>query len=361
VIADAFAAGRYLIEDRLGGGGMAAVYRARDLELERDVALKVLAVATGDEDEFRKRFLREARVAARLSHPHVVQVYDAGEDGGRPYIVMEYVPGETAAQLLARRHKLSPSEASALALQAALGLQHAHENGLVHRDVKPQNLLVRDDGVLKVADFGIARAAEASRLTKAGMVLGTAAYLAPEQATGGETTAATDLYSLGAVLYELLTGRTPYQFRSLGELAAQQSRGAITPVRELEPAVPPALEALVMRCLAAEPRFRPDSAADVAAELATQTTETTVVASPSPTPRTGRSRRPRRRRARLWVGGAVLVSAIALVVGLVDFGGGGGAKTPPPRLQPHVNRVPPGTTPAEDARNLARWLREYSG
>ena len=196
---------------------MAVVYLARDIELDRAVAVKLLAENLAGDPSFEKRFVREARLAARLSHPNVVSVYDAGEDGGRPYIVMEYVEGETLADLLARRGRIPPDEARGLALQAANGLAHAHAAGLVHRDVKPQNLILRGDGTLKIADFGIARAAEATALTQAGTVLGTAAYLSPEQALGEEVGPAADVYSLGAVLYELLTGRPPFELESLDD------------------------------------------------------------------------------------------------------------------------------------------------
>src|SRR6478672_10158107 len=185
---------------------MAVVYLAHDEELHRRVAIKVLAQHLAGDDSFRARFLQESKLASRLAHPNVVRVYDAGETDGSPYIVMEYVPGHTIAERGRRLH----TEAVPLALQACAGLQHAHDAGLVHRDIKPANLLVRDDDVLKIADFGIARTAELTRLTQHGTVLGTAAYLAPEQAEGEEVTAAADVYSLGAVLYEVLTGRPPY-------------------------------------------------------------------------------------------------------------------------------------------------------
>ena len=256
--------GRYTIERELGRGGMAGVYLARDEELHRAVAVKVLAEHLSADDTFRARFLREARLAGRLSHPNIVQVYDVGDAGGRPFIVMEYVPGGTLAEC----GRLPPGRVAALGLQASAGLQQAHGAGLVHRDVKPGNLLLRDDDVLKIADFGIARAAETTRHTQAGTILGTAAYLAPEQIAGEDATPASDLYSLGAVLYELLTGRPPYVFASLADLAAQQADGTIVPVRDLEPSVPAELEAPVMHALAREPRFRPASAADFAHELA---------------------------------------------------------------------------------------------
>src|SRR5204862_1574922 len=176
---------------------------------------------------------------------------------------MEHVDGETLADLLAHRGRLPPDEARELAAQAARGLAHAHEAGLVHRDVKPQNLIVRRDGTVKIADFGIARAAETT-ITQAGTVLGTAAYLAPEQALGEEVTAAADVYSLGAVLYELLTGRPPFEFETLADLADQQQRMEVTPVRDLAPEVPPELEDVVMRCLARNPAYRPTSAGELA-------------------------------------------------------------------------------------------------
>ena len=167
-------AGRYRVEGMLGHGGMASVLRARDDDLERPVAIKVLAEHLARDPSVRTRFLREARLSGKLAHPNVVQVFDAGEEDGRPYIVMECVQGRTLADLLAERGHLPWQEAVRLALQACAGLQHAHAAGLVHRDVKPQNLLLRDDGTLKIADFGIARAAEQTRLTQAGTILGTA-------------------------------------------------------------------------------------------------------------------------------------------------------------------------------------------
>jgi eukaryotic-like serine/threonine-protein kinase len=357
---DAIAGGRYRVEETIGVGGMATVYRAHDVELARPVALKVLAEQLCADDAFQRRFVREARLAARLSHPNVVQVYDAGESNGRPYIVMEYVPGETLAQLLARRHRLPPAEAAALAHHAALGLQHAHDAELVHRDVKPQNLLLREDGLLKITDFGIARAAESTRLTQLGTVLGTAAYLAPEQAAGDDVTAAADIYSLGAVLYELLTGRPPHEFSSLVELADKQRTGTITPVRELEPAVPEAMEAVVMSCLAREPRFRPASAAAVADALAPEP-ETKPLPPPTAVTRPSGRRPPRRifrKQGLLWFAGALVVAAIALALGLAHLGGGG-SRSNTGRAQ---SVLPPaaGATAADGARNLSRWLRAHS-
>jgi len=350
------AAGRYRVERTLGQGGMAVVYLAHDEELHRLVAVKVLADHLAVDGNFRARFLRESRLAGRLSHPNVVQVYDAGETEGSPYIVMEYVPGNTVAQ----RGKLAHTEVVKLALQACAGLRHAHNAGLVHRDVKPANLLVREDDVLKIADFGIARAAELTRLTQHGTVLGTAAYLSPEQAAGQEVTAATDIYSLGAVVYELLTGRPPYEFESLAELAAQQTGGMITPVRDLEPSVPELVEAAVMHALAREPRFRPGSASDFAHELASASEVpvepllATAITEPLHSRRypslPGGS-------SWLWIAVAAAVAIVAVILGLLGIGG----NSPSPKPQPVPIRAPVrGATPAAEARNLSVWLRAHS-
>jgi serine/threonine protein kinase len=344
-----FAGTRYRIERELGRGGMASVYLARDVELQRPVAVKVLAEHLGADETFRGRFVREARLAGRLSDPNIVQVYDAGETDGRPFIVMEYVSGSTLAEC----GKVSPRRAVELGLQACAGLQHAHDRGLVHRDVKPGNLLLREDGVLKIADFGIARAAETTRHTQVGTLLGTAAYLAPEQIAGGDATPASDIYSLGAVLYELLTGRPPYVFQSLAELAAQQAEGAIAPVRDLEAEVPAELEAAVMHALAREPRFRPAASADLAHELAAAAQRPTR---PLPQPR--RFEATSGRRGWWWLAAAVALAAAAVMLGLAKLGGTNSSSPPP---QPaRVTPPAPAPTATEAARNLARWLRAHS-
>ncbi len=257
---EALASDRYEIGPRIGQGGMATVFEATDRQLDRRVAVKLLADNLAADDDFRRRFEREARLAGRLSHPNVVQVFDVGEDEGRPWIVMELVEGQGLEALLSERGPLDPRQAAGLGAQAAAGLGHAHAAGFVHRDVKPQNLLLREDGTLKVADFGIARAAETTRLTRAGSVLGTGPYMAPEQAAGGDVSAVSDVYALGVVLFELLCGRTPY------DAPPPASGSWVEPVpslRDAEPSVPAELERVVVRCLQPDPALRPGSAAEV--------------------------------------------------------------------------------------------------
>jgi serine/threonine protein kinase len=335
---------------------MASVYLARDSELDRPVAVKLLAENAAGDQDLRRRFVREARLAARLSHPNVVSVFDTGEDDGRPYLVMEHVEGETLADVVARRGRIPPEEARELGVQAARGLAHAHAAGLVHRDVKPQNLLLRRDGTLKVADFGIARALEGTALTQPGTVLGTAAYLSPEQALGERVTAATDVYALGAVLYELLTGRPPLEPESLADLADKQRRPSIRPVRELAPEVPAELETLVMRCLARNPEYRPSTAGELERELAPP------AAIEPPTERMARPRVRHRRGGRraLWLAlaGLLVLAAILLAVTLAGGRSPKPAAPPPPRAVP---AIPRGADPQEQARNVAAWIRRYAG
>jgi serine/threonine protein kinase len=349
---------RYRPVRLLGHGGMATVELAHDTELDRPVAIKRLAENLAANEEYKQRFLREARLAARLSHPNIVAVYDAGAEHGVPYIVMEYVEGETVSDLLRRRGRLEPAEAVAQALQACSGLETAHEAGLVHRDIKPQNLLITPDGTLKIADFGIARSLDGTKLTQAGTVLGTAAYLAPEQAAGEQVTATADIYALGAVLYELLTGRPPYEADSLAELFAKQTEGSITPLRELAPVAPARLEDAVMHALARAPEYRPESAAAFAAELAaTSTVVTTVDQSLARTKpmRRVRSRGRAESRRRRWVLSAAAIFAAALVALILALSLGGGSKSPKPVAPPSTS----GST-AQQARAFSAWLRGHA-
>ena len=349
-------AGRYEIERALGHGAMAVVDLARDVELERHVALKRLAENLSRDDELHARFLREARLAARLSHPNVVRVYDVGDEGGRPFIAMEYVDGETLAELVARRGPLPPDEVAELGVQICRGLAAAHAAGLVHRDVKPQNLLLRRDGVLKLGDFGIAFGAEGTRLTMAGTVLGTAAYLAPEQARGEEVTAAADVYGVGAVLYELLTGVPP---RSPGSLAELAGAAPIPP----PVGAPSALADVVMRCLDPQPHRRPASAAEVARRLAATLPDAQTLPLPEDPSRraTEITARPReRRRVRPAVAlAAIAVGAIVGGVGAAVATRGGGG-TPTPVHAPPVAPVPHAETAEQQAQSLAAWLTRHS-
>ncbi|HET9325064.1 MAG TPA: serine/threonine-protein kinase [Gaiellaceae bacterium] len=354
--------GRYAVERIVGHGGMATVALARDGELGRRVAIKRLSEALTGDEIFRERFLREARMAAQLAHPNIVAVFDVGEEGGVPYIVMEYVDGETLADLTSRTGPLDADRAVDLALQACAGLEHAHAAGLVHRDVKPQNLLVGADDTLKIADFGIARPVDGTQLTLAGTVLGTAAYLSPEQALGEQVTGAADIYSLGAVLYELLAGRPPYTFDSLDELSVKQRQG---PPPSL-PAASPELEGVVRRCLAADPAQRPPSAAALARELSESSAESATDQLPAPraTTATRVVARPRRtfRLSAPRVALAGALGAAALAGGLaLGLGVGRDDPSPPPARPARADVLPRGETPAASARKLADWLRARAG
>jgi eukaryotic-like serine/threonine-protein kinase len=255
--------GRYRIEGRLGVGGMSTVQLAFDQRLERYVAIKLLAEHLADDPTFVSRFRREALAAARLVHPNIVQVFDFGFDERQRqhFIVMEHVPGHSCAELLRDHGRMEVDQAVDVVSQACRGLDYAHRNGVVHRDVKPGNLLVSDSDVVKLADFGIARATDQSSITQVGSVLGTAAYLAPEQARGEEAGPRADLYSLGVVAYQLLTGRLPYEANSLSELALKQQREPPPHVDELNPRVPPELADAVAMALALDQEDRPASAA----------------------------------------------------------------------------------------------------
>jgi eukaryotic-like serine/threonine-protein kinase len=261
---------RYRLEGRLGIGGMSTVHRAFDTRLEREVAVKLLAEHLAEDETFVSRFRREALAAARLVHPNIVQVFDFGLDErtGQHFIVMELVNGPSCAQLLRDRRSLGIDETLDIVGQASRGLDHAHRNGVVHRDVKPGNLLVSAaDDVVKLADFGIARATEQSSITQVGSVLGTAAYLAPEQARGEEAGPAADIYALAVVTYQLLAGRLPYEATSLSELTLKQQREAPSPLDAVNPEVPPALARAVARGLALDPEGRYESAGAMAEAL----------------------------------------------------------------------------------------------
>ena len=259
--------GRYELGRRLGSGGMAIVYLAHDRLLDRDVAVKVLSEPYASDPAFVERFRREASAAAALNHPNIVSVYDRGEADGSYYIVMEYLAGPTLKDVVRRRGPLEPSEAVDATLGILAALAAAHKRGVVHRDVKPQNVMVSEDGRVKVADFGIARAGGDSGMTEAGSIIGTAQYLSPEQARGDEVTAASDCYSVGIVLYEMLTGRVPFDGDRSVAVAMKQVSEPPTPPRELRPDIPPDLEAVVMKALRKRPSERYRTAEEFTGDL----------------------------------------------------------------------------------------------
>jgi eukaryotic-like serine/threonine-protein kinase len=262
-------AGRYRLEGRLGFGGMSTVHLALDLRLERQVAVKLLAEHLADDPAFVSRFQREAQAAARLVHPNVVQVFDSGRDEhtGQYFIVMEYIEGSSCAEILRDDGWVEVDEALEIIEQACEGLHYAHRHGVVHRDVKPGNLLRAREGEVKLADFGIAKATEQSSITQVGSVLGTAAYLAPEQARGEEAGPKADLYALGVVTYQLISGRLPYEAGSLTELALKQQQEEPPKLDTLVAAVRAELADAVAVALALDPRERYSTAREMGRAL----------------------------------------------------------------------------------------------
>jgi eukaryotic-like serine/threonine-protein kinase len=307
---------RYRLDTLIARGGMGEVWQAYDLTLRRTVAVKVLAAGAGTPTE-RQRFAREAQAAAQLSHPNVVAVYDIGEWDGRPYIVMELLSGETLSSLAARLGPMPVEQVRDIGAQVCGALQAAHAVGVVHRDIKPSNLILTPDGTLKVVDFGIAGVVDdaSTRLTQAGTVVGTAAYLAPERVEGRAADAASDLYALGCVLYELLCGEVPFT-GTMTAMAYAHVHRAPEPLSARRPDIPAELEGLLLSLLAKDPRQRPTAAA-ARAELRDPTTQ--VLAS-SPAPTTVYAASPpsgpepaggERNRTPLLVGGAVALIVLA--------------------------------------------------
>jgi serine/threonine-protein kinase len=351
------------MEALLASGGMGEVWVARDLLLDRAVAVKVLGGALAGDRRAAERLRREARAAGRLEHPAIARVLDLGEDAGRPYLVMELLEGESLAERIARAGPMDPAEAATVIAAVADALEAAHRAGVVHRDVKPGNVFLTSDGVVKVLDFGIAWAAGDAALTT-GDLIGTAAYLAPERALGHQATAASDVYALGVVLYELLAGRRPFEAGSDIELAMAHINAEPVPLAVAAPSTPPSLVAACEQAMAKDPAARPPSAAAFArlvtapsvrapapiralrAPVAGPTTRPLGWAAASP-PAT----RPRRTRRRgllvaLVLAGAVLAALPALAGGLLSWADG--------RVEePFAVRVPGGTTqstqPADQA------------
>jgi eukaryotic-like serine/threonine-protein kinase len=260
--------GRYRVLRKLGSGGMANVYLAEDEELGRRIAIKILNERHAADEQFIERFRREAKNAAGLSHPNIVQIYDRGEAEGTYYIAMEYLGGRTLKEAVAGRQPLPIGEAIDYARQILAALRFAHRKGIVHRDIKPHNALMDDDGRLKVSDFGIARAGAASQMTEAGSIIGTAQYLSPEQARGAAVDHRSDLYSLGVVLYELLTGAVPFTGDTPVEIAMKHLSKVPEPPSAKRSEIPRALDQVVLRALAKDPDDRYGSAEELEAELA---------------------------------------------------------------------------------------------
>ncbi len=349
--------GRYSLGERLGVGGMGLVYRAHDRILDREVAVKLLADNLAADPGARERFLREARAAARLTAPNVVTVYDVGDDGERPYLVTELVDGPSLADVLDNEGPLAPDRVADVATSVLAGLAAAHDAGLLHRDIKPGNLLRAPDGAVKIADFGIAQAADAPGLTRTGLVMGTRAYVAPERMAGGPATTASDLWALGATLVELLTGSPP-----------AQERPPVLPEH-----TPPDLARLTGQLLAEAPGDRPADAAEALALLTAGRTEPGPATrplpleddadAPPPTEPTADDRGeaptpdptgPWRRMAALAA--AVLVGVLAWQLATRDLATDDDVPDEAPAQ--HVERVD--DDPVGTVRNLVDWLREQA-
>src|SRR5690349_5036300 len=278
--------GRYRLDERIAGGGMGDVWRGTDDVLGRTVAVKILLAALLDEPGFAERFRGEARTMATINHPGVVDVYDYGNEGGTAFLVMEYIEGDALSRTLSRVGRLTPARTMALMAQAADALHAAHEKGIVHRDVKPGNLLVRPNGTLVLTDFGIARSAMVGQLTAAGSVLGTASYISPEQASGATATPLSDVYALGVVAYQCLSGRRPFEGDNPLEIAMRHVRDAPPP---LPSDIPPPVRAVVEKAMAKDPAARYPSAAALAqvarrasAQLSGGATGTGLAGPPAP-------------------------------------------------------------------------------
>jgi len=347
---------RYDLEEVVGSGGMSTVFCAYDTQLERRVAIKILHERFAGDGEYVERFRREARSVAQLAHPNIVSVIDRGSDDGREFIVFEFVEGENLKEQIVRSGPLPLRRAIELAVAVADGLSFAHGRGLVHRDVKPQNVLLSENGAIKVTDFGIARSLDVEHgLTETGTVVGTSEYLAPEQASGGAVSAATDVYSLGVVLWEMLTGHVPFGGDNFVAVALRHMNEAAPDIRELRSDVPPRLAAAIDQALQKDPARRFPTMSAFAEELraclamlATEgATEVIPMARRHATPKPAR----RSSRPLAYVVVAVLLGAAALLAALVLGGGGGGGagSGTPVHLRGTGSYDPQGTAGGEEA------------
>jgi serine/threonine protein kinase len=347
--ADIILGDRYRLIRRIASGGMGTVWEAEDTVLHRRVAVKLLSDALASQSRFADRFRREALAAAGLSHPAVASVFDYGENGGPPYIVMELVDGETLSDRLHREGRLPPDEAVRIAVAVAAALQAAHDAGIVHRDVKPGNVMLTKSGDVRVLDFGISAAAGAP-LTATGARMGTATYLSPEQARGEPPTIASDLYSLAVMLYEMLAGRPPFVADNPVAVASMHLHQAPAPVTDLVPGLAAPIAATLERSLAKDPSGRPESAAAFAASLTGQTTtkpahteatallpppEPTAVLDPEPgrtpvAPGRAKTRPPARRRLPIWaIAAASMAAALIALFALLLSRGSPSSPNPP--------------------------------
>ena len=254
---------RYEIVKSIGEGGMANVYLAKDIILERDVAVKVLRGDLSADDKFIRRFEREAQSVSNLSHKNIVEVYDVGVEDEQHYIVMEYIEGKTLKQLLKKRESLTLTEVIDIMTQLTDGIAHAHESYIIHRDIKPQNIMIEDNGLIKITDFGIAMALNATQLTQTNSVMGSVHYLPPEQASGKGATIKSDIYSLGILMYELLTGNVPFKGDNAVEIALKHMKDKIPSIRKQNPAIPQSVENILLKAAAKNPRNRYDTAREM--------------------------------------------------------------------------------------------------
>ena len=258
---------RYEIVKSIGEGGMANVYLANDKILNRKVAVKVLRGDLSSDDKFIHRFQREALSVSNLSHPNIVEVYDVGEEDGEYYIVMEYIEGKTLKQLLKKRESLTLTEVIDIMTQLTDGISHAHESYIIHRDIKPQNIMIQDDGRIKITDFGIAMALNATQLTQTNSVMGSVHYLPPEQASGKGATVKSDIYSMGILMYELLTGTVPFKGDNAVEIALKHMKDKIPSIRKQDPSIPQSVENILLKATAKNPRNRYDTAKEMHEDL----------------------------------------------------------------------------------------------
>ncbi len=258
---------RYEIVKTIGEGGMANVYLAQDTILDRKVAIKVLRGDLSNDEKFIRRFQREALSVSNLSHPNIVEVYDVGEEDGSHYIVMEYIDGKTLKQLLKKRESLTLTEVLDIMTQLTDGIAHAHESYIIHRDIKPQNIMIEDDGRIKITDFGIAMALNATQLTQTNSVMGSVHYLAPEQASGKSSTIKSDIYGMGILMYELITGNVPFKGDNAVEIALKHMKDKIPSIRKQDPSIPQSVENILLKATAKNPRNRYDSAKEMHEDL----------------------------------------------------------------------------------------------